>query len=189
MKLSTRLLTAFIREVGNSFIINWSSLNNHRWTMAAPSSSLVLVGVQGSPCNRWRHTVCNAAVHFGIVRHHRFSGGVERIRYRNKSVCAAVQIGIVALLHVLELLVVGGMCVGSFCARDIKDQTSVGVAGHKGICTCDIPTPEMMSSHKHVRTCFFSNAVYGIRQVKMFVALDVWLDWSCMHWKMDVAWY
>ena len=45
MKLSTRLLTAFIREVGNSFIVKWSPLNNHRWVMAAPSSSLVLVGV------------------------------------------------------------------------------------------------------------------------------------------------
>ena len=36
---------------------------------------------------------------------------MERIRYRNKSVCATVQISIVALLHDLELLFAGRMCV------------------------------------------------------------------------------
>ena len=39
--------------------------------------------------------------------------------------------------------------------------------------TYGIPSTPEMSPHKHVRTCLFCNAVYCIRQVKMFVALDV----------------
>ena len=47
------------------------------------------------------------------------------MKYRSLMFCAAVQIGIIALLHVFELLVACRMC-RSFCASDIKNLTSGG---------------------------------------------------------------
>ena len=50
-----------------------------------------------------------AAVNFGVVRHHLFSGGKERVKYRCLRFCAELQFGIVGLPCHAELPTDDGM--------------------------------------------------------------------------------
>ena len=103
---------------------------------------------------------------------------MERIRYRNKRVCAAVQIGIVALLHVHGLLVAGRMCVDLSAHRISRTRHQLVWRGTKEFADTLFLHVRHINTGNYVaaQVCqdvFFCNAVYGIRQVKMFVALDV----------------